>query len=51
MIYPISALSLICDLLFTRLNQFEHHTMDDEMLTMIKKKFPVAYDCATEVAK
>ncbi len=35
----------------TRANQFEHHTMDDEMLSMIKKKFPVAYDCATKVAK
>ncbi|MGE6258507.1 PRD domain-containing protein [Heyndrickxia sporothermodurans] len=35
----------------TRINQDELHTMDDEMLGMIKKKFPISYKCAKEVAK
>lgn len=35
----------------TRINQDELHTMDDEMLGMIKKKFPLSYSCAMEVAK
>lgn len=35
----------------TRIEHFELHTLDDEMLEMIKKKFPLSYNCATEVAK
>ncbi|MED3780109.1 PRD domain-containing protein [Heyndrickxia sporothermodurans] len=35
----------------TRMNQNELHTMDNEMIEMIKKKFPLSYQCATEVAK
>ncbi|MGE8203338.1 PRD domain-containing protein [Heyndrickxia sp. NPDC080065] len=35
----------------TRINQNELHTMDDEMLGMIKKKFPLSYGCAIEVSK
>jgi len=35
----------------TRINQDETNTMDDEMLEMIKKKFPRSYQCALEVAK
>ncbi|AMQ06993.1 PRD domain-containing protein [Sporosarcina sp. FSL K6-1540] len=35
----------------TRMNQYGLHTMDEEMLVMIKKKFPLSYNCATEVAK
>ncbi|MBS4174386.1 PRD domain-containing protein [Bacillus sp. FJAT-49736] len=35
----------------TRVNQEESHTMDDEMLDMIKKKFSLSYQCAMEVAK
>jgi beta-glucoside operon transcriptional antiterminator len=34
-----------------RINQFEHHAMDDEMLAMIKRKFPHSYSCASSVAK
>ncbi|MBL5772680.1 MULTISPECIES: PRD domain-containing protein [Heyndrickxia] len=35
----------------TRMNQNELHTMDNEMIEMIKKKFPLSYQCATEIAK
>lgn len=35
----------------TRINQNGPHTMDEEMLVMIKKKFPLSYNCATVVAK
>ncbi len=35
----------------TRLNQSELHMMDEEMLVMIQKKFPVGYSCASQVAK
>lgn len=34
-----------------RLNNYEIHTMDEEMLGMIKKKFPISFKCASEVAK
>ncbi|MBO9130824.1 PRD domain-containing protein [Bacillus sp. 165] len=34
-----------------RLSHYEHHTMDEEMLEMIKKKFPLPYNCAAKVAK
>lgn len=34
----------------TRTNSYEHHTMDDEMLEMIQKKFSLSYRCAKEVA-
>ncbi|MGE7625098.1 PRD domain-containing protein [Viridibacillus sp. NPDC096237] len=35
----------------TRMNHYVLHTMDEEMLVMIKKKFPFSYNCAVEVAK
>lgn len=35
----------------TRLNQSELHMMDEEMLVMIQKKFPVGYSCASQIAK
>ncbi|MCM3239234.1 PRD domain-containing protein [Heyndrickxia oleronia] len=35
----------------TRINQSEMNTMDEEMLDMIKKKFPLSYQCTLEVAK
>ena len=35
----------------TRIYNYEVHTMDEEMLRMIKKKFPIAFNCAMEVAK
>lgn len=35
----------------TRMNHDETNTMDDEMLDMIKKKFPLSYQCALEVAR
>ncbi|MEK4091800.1 MULTISPECIES: PRD domain-containing protein [unclassified Viridibacillus] len=35
----------------TRMNHYELHTMDEEMLVMIKKKFPYSYNCAVEVTK
>ena len=49
----ISYQRLITHLRFAliRLNQFEHHTMDDEMLGMITRKFPISYSCASRVAK
>jgi beta-glucoside operon transcriptional antiterminator len=49
----ISYQRLITHLRFalSRINHYELHTMDDEMLGMIKKKFPLSYSCATEVAK
>ena len=37
--------------MLARLNQYELHTMDEEMSEMIQKKFPFAYRCAHEVAK
>lgn len=49
----ISYHRLITHLRFTltRMNNYEVHTMDEEMLVMIKKKFPVSFSCAVEVAK
>ncbi|CAM3895234.1 PRD domain-containing protein [Lederbergia lenta] len=49
----ISYQRLITHLRFalTRMNHYELHTMDEEMLGMIKKKFPLSYSCATEIAK
>ncbi|MFF3102171.1 PRD domain-containing protein [Viridibacillus arvi] len=35
----------------TRMNHYELHTMDEEMLVMIKKKFPYSYNCAVKVTK
>lgn len=34
-----------------RVNHYELHVMDEEMFDMIKKKFPVSYNCANAVAK
>ncbi|MGC4378700.1 PRD domain-containing protein [Fictibacillus sp. Mic-4] len=34
----------------TRAHHYEHHTMDEEMLEMIKRKFPHSYSCASKVA-
>lgn len=44
---------LITHLRFTlsRIYNFEVHTMDEEMLLMIKNKFPVSFSCAARVAK
>lgn len=49
----ISYQRLITHLRFalTRANQYEYHTMDSEMLEMIKKKFPLSYKCSEKVAK
>lgn len=49
----ISYHRLITHLRFTltRMNNYEVHTMDEEMLVMIKKKFPVSFSCAVQVAK
>lgn len=49
----ISYHRLITHLRFTltRMNNYGVHTMDEEMLVMIKKKFPLSYICAVEVAK
>ncbi|MFJ7850045.1 PRD domain-containing protein [Peribacillus sp. NPDC097224] len=33
----------------SRVKHFELHTMDEEMLEMIKKKFPISYQCSKEV--
>jgi beta-glucoside operon transcriptional antiterminator len=33
-----------------RLKDNRHHTMDDEMFQMIKRKFPISFDCAATVA-
>lgn len=43
---------LITHLRFTvsRLNKDELHVMDEEMLLMLKKKFPYSYNCALKVA-
>lgn len=48
----ISYQRLITHLRFAliRINNYELHTMDEEMLEMIKKKFPLSYSCATEIA-
>ncbi|MFS0784528.1 PRD domain-containing protein [Bacillus sp. 1P06AnD] len=35
----------------TRVNHYELHMMDEEMFSMIKKKFPHAFECAQVVAK
>lgn len=35
----------------TRSDHIELHTMDQEMLDMIKKKFPVSFRCSQEVAR
>lgn len=37
--------------MLARLNQYEIHTMDEEMSEMIQNKYPYAYSCAQEVAK
>ncbi|MEG6573587.1 PRD domain-containing protein [Caldibacillus debilis] len=34
-----------------RIKGYEVHTLDEEMLAMIKKKFPLSYQCAREVAR
>jgi beta-glucoside operon transcriptional antiterminator len=34
----------------SRINNYELHTMDDEMLEMLKRKFSVSYVCAQKVA-
>lgn len=34
-----------------RMKHYELHTLDDEMMDMIKKKFPLAYECALEVKR
>lgn len=49
----ISYQRLIMHLRFTvsRISNYELHTMDEEMLKMIKKKFPISYNCAAQVAK
>ena len=49
----ISYQRLITHLRFaiTRGGHYELHTMDQEMLEMIKKKFPLAFKCSQEVAK
>ncbi|MBA4538340.1 PRD domain-containing protein [Bacillus aquiflavi] len=49
----ISYQRLITHLRFviTRVHHYELHTMDQEMLEMIKKKFPLAFKCSQEVAK
>ncbi|MCM2533891.1 PRD domain-containing protein [Neobacillus pocheonensis] len=49
----ISYQRLIMHLRFTvsRISNFELHTMDEEMLKMLKKKFPIAYSCATKVSQ
>ena len=36
--------------MLARFNEFEHHTMDEEMSEMIRKKFPQSYHCAKEIA-
>ncbi len=36
--------------MLARFNEFEHHTMDEEMSEMIRKKFPQSYHCAEEIA-
>ncbi|HEY2422167.1 MAG TPA: PRD domain-containing protein [Neobacillus sp.] len=43
---------LITHLRFTvsRINNFEHHVMDEEMLKMLKMKFSISYNCAVKVA-
>ncbi|WP_188455827.1 PRD domain-containing protein [Virgibacillus oceani] len=35
----------------TRVNHYEVHSMDGEMLEMIKRKFKVSFQCALEVSK
>ncbi|MCH1627277.1 PRD domain-containing protein [Ferdinandcohnia quinoae] len=49
----ISYQRLITHLRFalTRVNHYELHVMDDEMLEMLKTKFPISYSCAAKVAK
>lgn len=49
----ISYQRLITHLRFalTRVNPYELHVMDDEMLEMLKTKFPISYSCAAKVAK
>jgi len=34
-----------------RLKENEQHTMDEEMIQMIKRKFPIAFDCSSKVAQ
>lgn len=49
----ISYHRLITHLRFSlsRANGYELHTLDEEMLEMIKKKFALSYQCAVKVAK
>lgn len=49
----ISYHRLITHLRFTltRMNNYEVHTMDEEMLVMIKKKFSSSFECAVKVAE
>ncbi|KOP71247.1 PRD domain-containing protein [Cytobacillus solani] len=49
----ISYHRLITHLRFTltRLSQYAPHSMDEEMIVMIQKKFPVSYNYAKEIAK
>ncbi|WP_075982724.1 PRD domain-containing protein [Bacillus massilinigeriensis] len=35
----------------TRMNHYDPHIMDEEMLRMIKRKFPISYICASDIAK
>jgi beta-glucoside operon transcriptional antiterminator len=48
----ISYQRLITHLRFaiSRINNFDGHTMDDEILVMLKKKFSISYKCAEAVA-
>lgn len=49
----ISYHRLITHLRFTltRISQYELHTLDEEMLVMIQRKFPTSYQCTREIAK
>jgi beta-glucoside operon transcriptional antiterminator len=49
----ISYQRLITHLRFaiTRINNYEVHTMDEEILVMLRKKFSISYRCAEAVAK
>lgn len=35
----------------TRMSHFEPHVMDDEMLWMIKRKFPLSFNCAAKIGR
>lgn len=36
--------------IFSRISNYDLHTMDDEMLQMLKRKFSISYNCAKKVA-